>query len=261
MDRPAAHNNPSVAPPRTSLGQRATVSRGRDRAAPLPTHLLRICAGALKCPEQWGIPKLANGQRHTVALPRKHLLALREGAKGKNGRLAPTRRQGKEAASFAKQKKFVNIRKRPEACASGHFLYDKGENYELCFASPMSSSTLCLYYRTFSQKVKLIPRKISKNYFFVFCNISRKFYAQTCTFFCKILTNCPIRPLLATKFGKRGSPGLLPESFPQAPQGRAGAILSSRPQNRGRKDRSRSRSSRTPRRRSAQDSCPRRMLR
>ena len=40
-------------------------SRGRDRAAPLPTHLLRICAGALKCPEQWGIPKLANGQRHT----------------------------------------------------------------------------------------------------------------------------------------------------------------------------------------------------
>ena len=159
------------------------------------------------------------------------------------------------------QKKFVNIRKHPEACASGHFLYDKGENYELCFASPMSSSTLCLYYRTFSQKVKPIPRKISKNYFFVFCNISRKFYAQTCTLFCKILTNCHSPPRFATKFGKRGSPGPPPESSPQAPRGRAGAILSSRPQNRGRKDRSRSRSSRTPRRRSAQDSCPRRDVR
>ena len=42
-----------------------TVSRGRNRAAPLPTHLLRICAGALKCPEQWGIPKLAGGQSPT----------------------------------------------------------------------------------------------------------------------------------------------------------------------------------------------------
>ena len=42
-----------------------TVSRGRDRAAPLPTHLLRICAGALKCPEQWGISKLASGQSPT----------------------------------------------------------------------------------------------------------------------------------------------------------------------------------------------------
>ena len=40
-------------------------SRGRDRAAPLPTHLLRICAGALKCPEQWGIPKLESGQSPT----------------------------------------------------------------------------------------------------------------------------------------------------------------------------------------------------
>ena len=161
----------------------------------------------------------------------------------------------------SRKRKFVKIRKHPEACASGHFLYDKGENYELYFASPMSSSTLCLYYRTFSQKVKLIPRKISKNYFFVFCNISRKFYAQTCTLFCKNLTNCPSPPRFATKFGKRGSPGPPPESSPQAPRGRAGAILSSRPQNRGRKDRSRSRSSRTPRRRSAQDSCPRRDVR
>lgn len=159
------------------------------------------------------------------------------------------------------QKKFAKKRKHPEACASGHFLYDKGENYELCFASPMSSSTLCLYYRTFSQKVKPIPRKISKNYFFVFCNISRKFYAQTCTFFCKNLTNCPIPPRFATRSGKRGTPRPPQESFPQAPRGRVGGILSSRPQNRGRKDRSRSRSSRTPRRRSARDSCPRRMLR
>ena len=42
-----------------------TVSRGGNRAAPLPTHLLRICAGALKCPEQWGIPKLESGQSPT----------------------------------------------------------------------------------------------------------------------------------------------------------------------------------------------------
>ena len=115
------------------------------------------------------------------------------------------------------QKKFVKIRKHPEACASGHFLYDKGENYELCFASPMSSSTLCLYYRTFSQKVKPIPRKISKNYFFVICNISRKFYAQTCTLFCKILTNCPVPPRFATRSGKRGTLRPPPKSSPQAP--------------------------------------------
>ena len=48
-----------------SFGCRDSFSRGGDRAAPLPTHLLRICAGVLVCPEQWGIPKLANGQRHT----------------------------------------------------------------------------------------------------------------------------------------------------------------------------------------------------
>ena len=58
-------NNPSGLLPRQAFGQRATVSRGRDRAAPLPTHLLRICAGALKCPEQWGISKLESGQSPT----------------------------------------------------------------------------------------------------------------------------------------------------------------------------------------------------
>ena len=62
-----------------------TVSRGRNRAAPLPTHLLRICAGALKCPEQWGIPKLAGGQSPTGALPRKRLLTPYKGACKKNG--------------------------------------------------------------------------------------------------------------------------------------------------------------------------------
>ena len=39
-----------------------TVSRGRNRAS------------VRKCPEQWGIPKFASGQSHTVALPRMHLL-------------------------------------------------------------------------------------------------------------------------------------------------------------------------------------------
>ena len=46
----------------------------------LPTHLLRICAGALKCPEQWGISKLESGQSPTGALPRKRFLAPQEGA-------------------------------------------------------------------------------------------------------------------------------------------------------------------------------------
>ncbi len=52
-------------PASASCGRNDSVSRGRDRAAPLPTHLLRICAGALKCPEQWGIPKLESGQSPT----------------------------------------------------------------------------------------------------------------------------------------------------------------------------------------------------
>ena len=58
--------------------RRATFSRGRDRAAPLPTHLLRICAGALKCPEQWGIPKFASGKEPTGLFARKHLLTPEE---------------------------------------------------------------------------------------------------------------------------------------------------------------------------------------
>ena len=45
--------------------RQATVSRGRDRAAPLPTHLLRICAGALKWREQCAISKFAGGKEPT----------------------------------------------------------------------------------------------------------------------------------------------------------------------------------------------------
>ena len=52
------------------------VSRGRNRAAPLPTHLLRICAGTLKRHAPCAVSEFASGQRHTVALPRKHLLTL-----------------------------------------------------------------------------------------------------------------------------------------------------------------------------------------
>ena len=52
-----------------------TVSRDGNRAALLPTHLLRICVGALKRHAPCAVSKLANGQSHTVALPRKHLLA------------------------------------------------------------------------------------------------------------------------------------------------------------------------------------------
>ena len=48
--------------------------------SPLPTHLLRICAGALYRHEQWGIPKFASGQSPTGALPRKHLLTPQGGA-------------------------------------------------------------------------------------------------------------------------------------------------------------------------------------
>ena len=49
-------------------------------ASPLPTHLLRICAGALKRHGQCAVSKFAGGQSHTVALPRKRLLTPREGA-------------------------------------------------------------------------------------------------------------------------------------------------------------------------------------
>ena len=45
--------------------RQATVSRGRNRAAPLPTHLLRICAGALKWREQCAISKFAGGKEPT----------------------------------------------------------------------------------------------------------------------------------------------------------------------------------------------------
>ena len=69
-------NNPSASLPRQAFGQRDTFSRGRDRAAPLPTHLLRICAGALYRREQWGIPKLANGKKPTGLFARKHLFTL-----------------------------------------------------------------------------------------------------------------------------------------------------------------------------------------
>ena len=75
LRRDVGFNNPSVSLPRQAFGQRNTVSRGRDRAALLPTQLLRICAGALKRRALCAVSKLANGQRHTVALPRKHLLA------------------------------------------------------------------------------------------------------------------------------------------------------------------------------------------
>ena len=56
-------NNPSGLLPRQAFGQRATVSRGRDRAS------------VRKCPEQWGISKLANGKKPTRLFARKHLLA------------------------------------------------------------------------------------------------------------------------------------------------------------------------------------------
>ena len=42
-----------------------TVSRGRDRAAPLPTHLLRICAGALKRRALCAVSKFASGKEPT----------------------------------------------------------------------------------------------------------------------------------------------------------------------------------------------------
>ena len=44
---------------------RGTVSRGRARAAPLPTHLLRICAGALKRRALCAVSKFASGKEPT----------------------------------------------------------------------------------------------------------------------------------------------------------------------------------------------------
>ena len=52
-----------------------TVSRGRDRASPLPTHLLRICAGALKRRARCAVSKFASGKEPTGLFARKHLLA------------------------------------------------------------------------------------------------------------------------------------------------------------------------------------------
>ena len=49
-------NNPSVLP-----SARHRLARWKPRSV-------------RKCPEQWGIPKFAGGQSHTVALPRKRLL-------------------------------------------------------------------------------------------------------------------------------------------------------------------------------------------
>ena len=60
---PSVTSSGSTTPP--SCLWQSTVSRGRDRAAPLPTHLLRICAGALKWHEQCAISKFASGQSPT----------------------------------------------------------------------------------------------------------------------------------------------------------------------------------------------------
>ena len=49
-------------------------------ASPLPTHLLRICAGALKRHEQCTVSKFASGQSPTGLFARKHLLTPRRGA-------------------------------------------------------------------------------------------------------------------------------------------------------------------------------------
>ena len=48
-------------------------SRGKNRAAPLPTHLLRICAGALKWHAPCAIPKLESGQSPTGGFAKKAL--------------------------------------------------------------------------------------------------------------------------------------------------------------------------------------------
>ena len=68
-----------------------TVSRGRDRAAPLPTHLLRICAGALKRRALCAVSKFASGKEPTGLFARKHLLPPQEGANNKEKRPVGTR--------------------------------------------------------------------------------------------------------------------------------------------------------------------------
>ena len=52
-------------PASASCGRNDSVSRSRDCTAPLPTHLLRICAGALKWREQCAISKFAGGKEPT----------------------------------------------------------------------------------------------------------------------------------------------------------------------------------------------------
>ena len=74
----ASAREPYILPPqscrRCSIGQQSTFLRGRDRAAPLPTHLLRICAGALKRHAPCAISKFASGKEPTGLFARKHLL-------------------------------------------------------------------------------------------------------------------------------------------------------------------------------------------
>ena len=57
-----------------------SVSRGSARAAPLPTHLLRICAGALKRRALCAVSKFAGGKKPTGLFARKRLLTPQEGA-------------------------------------------------------------------------------------------------------------------------------------------------------------------------------------
>ena len=79
--RPAASRavEPALSSPQSQHVRRC-VPRGLTArlASPLPTHLLRICAGALYRRAQCAVSKFASGQSHTVALPRKHLLTPRE---------------------------------------------------------------------------------------------------------------------------------------------------------------------------------------
>ena len=64
-------------------------------ASPLPTHLLRICAGALKRRAQCAVFKFASGKEPTGLFARKHLLTPQEGA------FVAARRFGLRRASFA----------------------------------------------------------------------------------------------------------------------------------------------------------------